>query len=132
MSLVGKEIGRWSVISVGEPYHNPSNNHVATRYICRCSCGTERNVRETSLLSGDSTSCGCYRDEAAGTHAVTHGMSDNVLYGVWRDMNRRCYLPSRKDYKHYGGRGIAVAKEWQDDEGLINFINDMFRLMRKV
>jgi len=30
---------------------------------CVCSCGTVRNVREFTLLSGESKSCGCLRRE---------------------------------------------------------------------
>lgn len=30
---------------------------------CKCNCGKEIDVRITSLLNGDTTSCGCYRTE---------------------------------------------------------------------
>lgn len=42
-------------------------------------------------------------------------------------MNRRCYNSDRKDYKHYGGRGIEVCNEWhyENPKGFENFINDM-------
>ena len=29
-------------------------------------------------------------------------------------MRQRCNNPNRHDYKRYGGRGIAVCKEWND------------------
>ena len=34
------------------------------------------------------------------------------LREIWRDMNRRCKNPNRKDYKWYGARGITVCDEW--------------------
>lgn len=37
------------------------------------------------------------------------------LYGTWNKMKQRCYNPSNKDYKNYGGRGIKVCDSWKDD-----------------
>jgi hypothetical protein len=44
----------------------------------------------------------------------THGFSKERLYKIWFDMNRRCYKPNTFGYKHYGGRGITVCKQWSD------------------
>lgn len=42
-------------------------------------------------------------------------------------MLRRCYDSSRKDFKHYGGRGITVTDRWKDkDDGFKNFVEDMY------
>lgn len=38
--------------------------------------------------------------------------SHRRLYNIWFDMKRRCYQPQNKRYDRYGGRGIAVCKEW--------------------
>jgi len=50
------------------------------------------------------------------------------MYNVHHDMVRRCTNPKRKDYKHYGGRGIKVCSRWLDNfpQGLVNFIEDMY------
>ena len=45
----------------------------------------------------------------------THGLSDHLLYGVWNAMKDRCVNKKSKYYKHYGGRGISVCKEWVKD-----------------
>ena len=34
------------------------------------------------------------------------------LYSVWNSMINRCSNIHNKDYRHYGGRGITVCKEW--------------------
>uniref|UniRef100_A0A6M3LHT2 Uncharacterized protein n=1 Tax=viral metagenome TaxID=1070528 RepID=A0A6M3LHT2_9ZZZZ len=39
---------------------------------------------------------------------------EHPIINVWMGMKRRCYNPSRKDYKRYGGRGIIVCQEWLD------------------
>jgi hypothetical protein len=41
-------------------------------------------------------------------------MFDKRMYGIWRDMIRRCFQPNRKGYNHYGGRGITVCDRWRD------------------
>ena len=45
-----------------------------------------------------------------------HGLSSHQLYGVWSTMKARCTNPKNKKYPRYGGRGIAVCKEWQTFE----------------
>lgn len=37
------------------------------------------------------------------------------LYRIWLSMRQRCNYPKHKYYKHYGGRGIKVCDEWQND-----------------
>jgi hypothetical protein len=49
-------------------------------------------------------------------------LSERSSYWTWTNMLARCNNPNRKDYKYYGGRGIAVCKEWFK---FINFYNDM-------
>lgn len=35
-------------------------------------------------------------------------------YGSYRAMMSRCYKAGAKNYRFYGGRGIAVCEEWHD------------------
>lgn len=37
-------------------------------------------------------------------------------------MHRRCYMPSQRFWKYYGGQGIGVCYEWHTFE---NFLRDM-------
>lgn len=37
------------------------------------------------------------------------------LYGRWRKMKARCYDPKQYGYHRYGGRGIGICQEWDQD-----------------
>lgn len=50
-----------------------------------------------------------------------HGKTRTRLYDTWHHMKQRCYNSNDKNYKYYGGRGIAVCDEWKDD--FISFHN---------
>ena len=54
--LVGKRLGRWTVVSRGS-----KTNY----WKCRCICGTEKEIFRGSLTSGHSTSCGCWNAGSA-------------------------------------------------------------------
>ena len=60
------------------------------------------------------------RNEMAKT---THGMSRTPEYKAWQQMKIRCFNPNRKDYSHYGSRGIAVCDRWKNS--FENFLADM-------
>lgn len=49
--------------------------------------------------------------------------SSRPEYGVWSHMKQRCYNPTRKDYRLYGGRGITVCDRWRNS--FANFYKDM-------
>lgn len=44
-----------------------------------------------------------------------HGLSYNPLFNVLAKMHYRCENKNHSQYKDYGGRGIAVCKEWSMD-----------------
>lgn len=39
-------------------------------------------------------------------------MTEDKLYNVWREMNRRCYSKNNCNYHKYGKKGIRVYDEW--------------------
>jgi hypothetical protein len=49
-------------------------------------------------------------------------MTGHPIYTAWRHMIDRCSNPESMQFKHYGGRGIAVCERWQTFE---NFRDDM-------
>lgn len=80
---------------------------------CVCDCGNTINVRGSALTTGNTKSCGCLQKERASeAHPVKHGGSYTRLYTIWHDMKSRCTNPNTINYKHYGGAGISVCKEW--------------------
>lgn len=38
-----------------------------------------------------------------------------VEYNIWRGMKDRCFNTNCKNYKNYGGRGIRVCDDWQNN-----------------
>ena len=74
-NLTGQSFGRWTVL--GECTLDEGQRR---RWLCRCACGTERFVREDSLLHSASQSCGCLtRENRAKARArATHGPERSV------------------------------------------------------
>jgi hypothetical protein len=54
---------------------------------------------------------------------ATHGKAGTSTYHTWRSIKERCCNPYSKDWKNYGGRGIAMCQEWIDS--FANFLEDM-------
>lgn len=82
---------------------------------CVCDCGNEVAALTRDLRSGNTRSCGCWRNEKIGRINKTHGKSHKSrLYNVWNGMRQRCNDPNHKSYKNYGGRGILCCEKWND------------------
>ena len=60
---------------------------------------------------GWKTHCGC-RTSANRATNLQHGGRYTPEYSSWIAMRRRCLNPGDKDYPKWGGRGIAVCREW--------------------
>lgn len=116
-SLIGKTFGRWKVIAISSPIVRPSGR-LEPAVLCRCNCGGEKIVRVSSLINGDSKSCGCLLTESR----IKHGMAHSKLYGVWEAMIARCTNPNNPRWSSYGGRGITVCEIWMKFD---NFYADM-------
>lgn len=85
------------------------------RFVCRCTCGTIKEVFLNSLRSGTSRSCGCLAAELTVKRGQTHGLSNAAGYSCWRAMNARCSDPNNPSYEYYGGKGITVFEGWRND-----------------
>ena len=94
----------------------------ASKWFCRCDCGSERIV-DTRALNAGQTSCGCAKVERAGNLKRSHGKHDTPEYKVWKGMIARCETPSATGYADYGGRGITVCDRWR--HSFENFLSDM-------
>lgn len=89
-----------------------------------CRCGTRLVVRENSLKSGNTKSCGCFKREdlKRGIKNLKHGMSGSATYKIWRGMITRCDPKYADRYQYHSGKGIRVCARWEKFE---NFIADM-------
>lgn len=80
-----------------------------------CDCGNEKVYDFYSVKSGHTKQCiDCARKSAARSRK-THGLIKHPLYRKWQDMKNRCRNEKVDRYPSYGGRGISVCKEWEDD-----------------
>lgn len=110
---VGSVFGHWTVLA-----HMPARS--GHRYLqCQCSCGAIKDVMGGHVVRGKSTNCGCKRPRDSNR---THGLSHTRTHAIWLNMLDRCQRTTRKDYPHYGGRGIAVCARWLD---FATFVADM-------
>lgn len=111
--LTGRLFGRLTVIKYSR------TNKGQAIWLCRCSCGAEKEVTATHLLSGRVVSCGCFRNEMNSKRmkwqSKKHGMSRSLIYKKYRGMLDRCYNRKNAFYERYGGRGITVCQEWKND-----------------
>lgn len=57
---------------------------------------------------------------------MTDDDAHKALYEMWKGMCRRCHDPKRKDYPHYGARGIRVCPEWRGTTDLNDWNHDGF------
>lgn len=117
--LTGRRFGRLTVIE-----RAPNRDGCRHSYWkCVCDCGEIRDVISTSLLSGDTKSCGCIAREVRRNNlrkiVLKHGLLETTqgkhLNAIWSGMKQRCENPNDKSFRYYGAKGICVCKEWHDN-----------------
>ena len=113
-NLVGQRFGRWTVLRFADYLRG---NY---RWHCRCDCGTEKSVWQSSLKQGRSTGC-----KACVVPWTKHGYEGTPTYRSYRRMLDRCTNPNCKDYPRYGGRGIKVCRRWRGSDGFASFLADV-------
>lgn len=96
-------------------------NSSPTRWLFRCVCGVEKEIRFGHVTGGAVKSCGCLHLERCktGANRRVHGDAPNSgpsrLHNIWRGMHKRCNPQANKHaIKNYASRGISVCAEWQD------------------
>lgn len=106
IDLTGETYGKLLAIE------KATNKNGRTAWKCQCECGNTTIATSNDLRSGKVTSCGCRKRE--GLHK-THGKTGTRLFRIWSNMRTRCTNKNVKAYKDYGGRGITVCDEWQNE-----------------
>jgi len=102
----GDRFGRLTVTAEDEPYLW-RGRFSRRRWACDCACGGSAVVREDSLLSGHTVSCGCVRDELTRERATRHGAragdKRRPEYQAWQTMLH--------------GQDARVCARWQAPAG---------------
>lgn len=118
----GTRFGMWTALGPWE-----YGKHQFRNYLCRCDCGTERYVNNTTLWHGRSKGCGCTRLAAMSAKALKHGggrrSGRTPEYLSWQAAKQRCTNPNNAGYADYGGRGITMCDRWLHD--FAAFLADM-------
>lgn len=115
---LGKKFGRLTI----EKF-----SHIGERgesfWVAKCECGEVRKFNISNLKRGVTKSCGCYHKDIISSLNKGHGLYMANEYKIWSSIKARCLNPNNPGYKNYGGRGIKVCKQWEED--FMNFYNDM-------
>lgn len=94
------------------------NARAYSKVIVQCVCKNVKEVELDHLLSGNTRSCGCFRQKASAERAsklnVSHGLTGHRFFRTWTAMHSRCYNSRCPEYKFYGARGIQVCRTWHN------------------
>ncbi len=106
---VGKKYGELTVLALVGCIHYSTGTKLTYNkcYWCRCSCGSIKIVRKTSLTQSEAPTCGC------------RGVQDlqwrrRQLFSVWKNMHSMCYGKTNISYPTVGALGIQVCEEWKN------------------
>lgn len=118
-NLAGQTFGSLTAI---RPVRLSSHGTVIWEFLCVCGNHTEWLGNNAVSLAKtnenpDVPSCGCIRDQRASETNTTHGYSKHPLQTIWQSMKQRCANPGDPQYAMYGGKGVTVCQEWQNDAG---------------
>ncbi|MGD1021097.1 MAG: hypothetical protein ABSA12_17470, partial [Verrucomicrobiia bacterium] len=86
--LTGMRFGKWLVLKDAgmRVFYSAGREYSRHMWLCRCDCGTQKEVYRGNLTGG--RSAGCRR-----CSEVTHGMSNTKLYYAWTTMRHKEQLP---------------------------------------
>lgn len=108
--LTGCKFGEWTILE------RAPNRQNIPYWLCKCSCGEEKELDGRNLKRGQSTQCRICSNKS-------HGQWNNRTYRSYRNMLTRCYNENNEHFKYYGKRGITVCNRWL--ESFENFYEDM-------
>ncbi len=113
---VGKRYGRWTVLTTRY------DRSLRKRFLlCRCECGTEREVMKGNMKTGGSKSCGCLRRELASVAFRKLPIKESVANQHYQRYKRAAEVTGRefsldKDQFHLAssGRCFYCGQEAQE------------------
>lgn len=115
MDLINQQFNLLTVIKLHHKHKRYKDNKTIASinyWLCKCKCGNFAIVSTSNLKNGSVKSCGCLRHLATRT---THSFSRTRLYNIWCGMKSRCFNAANPRYKDYGGRGISMCEEWNNN-----------------
>ena len=120
VNLIGQRIGRLLVESLSDK--RIQDGRVTRRgWLCVCDCGNHITLTTKMLTGGKCRSCGCLQREIASATAIKthtiHNCSKEYprQYRVWKGIRQRCYNPNNPEYHCYGGKGVVMCDEWENN-----------------
>lgn len=122
IDLTGQRFGKVQVVSRAAT-RTTRGGQPRTYWLCRCDCGTEKDIASSALRHDLSKSCGCVAWDVIRKHGESRGKSPE--YRTWHGMKQRCSDPKQRAWPDYGGRGITVCVRWR--ESYEAFLSDMGR-----
>lgn len=108
--FIGQKFNRLTIIG----YDGITNDHKMLAK-CKCDCGNIHIATLKDVKNGHIKSCGCLQKEIARNRFLIDNRTNERLYTIYVNMKARCYNVDSPNYKHYGGRGIIICKEWLND-----------------
>jgi hypothetical protein len=120
--IVGQSFGRLTV-----KRKTSERKHEEVVWLCLCECGKTTRNTGSSLRSGNTTSCGCYKLEKSTKHGQCGRGGKSREFNALDNAVQRCTNPKHPSYYNYGERGIRVCSRWTipNGVGMSNFIKDM-------
>ena len=113
--LTGKRFGRLTVVEKGEPKICSNGTRLST-WVCDCDCGKRVTVRDSSLKSGMTQSCGCKFLEYSRRKRKNNQYDFTHEYGIGYTNQGQEFFFDKEDYdrlKYYcwsmNKRGILSA-----------------------
>lgn len=82
--LTGQQVGRLTVLKQDGWYTHASSGKRFAKWSCICSCdGKTVSIASSSLISGKTTSCGCYQKERARVQTGPRKDSTQTSVNAW-------------------------------------------------
>ena len=129
---IGTKFGRLTILKEVKPITQTHFSKGGKKYIskhkvflCVCDCGNEKEIRASSLLNGDTQSCGCLRTEKSRGNGKKVSVSDGLKkYNekVLVESTRLDQLNKRKSISNTSGhKGVSWSKRNKKWEAYITF-----------
>ena len=107
---IGMKFGTFTVVGKKQ-----TKTHIM--WDCVCDCGRHRNYGGEMILIAQNrkgsltASCGfCHTSPPVKEYKIRRR-----IYHVWSGIKERCNNPNSQAYKDYGGRGIKICDDWNNN-----------------